>query len=189
MFRRPPVCLARIRHFTCSPLWKSEPHQVFFSCSRFLPLFPNVHSEPSAQPSVPFLHERFNMSDPKVSNPASRILKTECIYRHKLTSFRLARSFIDSCITFYNTERIQSKNRSVSALASSLRLIFSPTYWPFCAVRIFGGSSPTRCFYFAHLFVLKKTLAFTVVFFHFLLGHHAAARRPHQMRRLRFSAK
>lgn len=37
------------------------------------------------------------------------ILKTECIYRHKLSSFDEARQLIDEYIDFYNNERIQLK--------------------------------------------------------------------------------
>ncbi|MEE1490655.1 MAG: IS3 family transposase, partial [Massilioclostridium sp.] len=35
------------------------------------------------------------------------ILKSECINRHKLSSFSQARSLIDEFIWFYNNERIQ----------------------------------------------------------------------------------
>ena len=37
------------------------------------------------------------------------ILKTECIYRHKPSSFREANAMIDRYIDFYNNERIQTK--------------------------------------------------------------------------------
>ena len=37
------------------------------------------------------------------------IPKTECIYRHKLTSFKLANALLDDFIAFYNFERIQLK--------------------------------------------------------------------------------
>lgn len=38
------------------------------------------------------------------------ILKTECIYRHKIQTFRQARDLIDEYIYFYNYQRIQVKN-------------------------------------------------------------------------------
>ena len=37
------------------------------------------------------------------------ILKTECIYRRKPTSFDEANKMIDDYIVFYNYERIQTK--------------------------------------------------------------------------------
>lgn len=37
------------------------------------------------------------------------ILKTECIYRQKIETFRQARELIDDLIYFYNHERIQLK--------------------------------------------------------------------------------
>lgn len=40
------------------------------------------------------------------------ILKTECIYRHKIQNFDEARKLIDDYIYFYNFERIQTKTQS-----------------------------------------------------------------------------
>lgn len=40
------------------------------------------------------------------------ILKTECIYRHKIQTFDEARKLIDDYIHFYNYERIQTKTQS-----------------------------------------------------------------------------
>ena len=37
------------------------------------------------------------------------ILKTECIYRHKPSSYKEANEMIDRYILFYNRERIQLK--------------------------------------------------------------------------------
>lgn len=37
------------------------------------------------------------------------ILKTECIYHHKIATFQQARDLIDDFIFFYNHERIQLK--------------------------------------------------------------------------------
>ena len=37
------------------------------------------------------------------------ILKTECIYRHKLNTFKAANDLIVRYIYFYNNERIQNK--------------------------------------------------------------------------------
>ena len=58
---------------------------------------------------TPSMSRRGNCYDNAMAENFFSILKTECIYRHKLTSFRLARSLIDSYIAFYNSERIQSK--------------------------------------------------------------------------------
>ena len=58
---------------------------------------------------TPSMSRRGNCYDNAMAENFFSILKTECIYRHKLTSFRLARSLIDSYITFYNAERIQAK--------------------------------------------------------------------------------
>lgn len=40
------------------------------------------------------------------------VLKTECIYRHKISSFDEAKQLIDDYIYFYNYERIQTKTQS-----------------------------------------------------------------------------
>ena len=37
------------------------------------------------------------------------ILKTECIYRHKIATLSEAQQLIDEYIDFYNNERIQTK--------------------------------------------------------------------------------
>ena len=58
---------------------------------------------------TPSMSRRGNPYDNAMAENFFSILKTECIYRHKLTSFRLARSLIDSYIDFYNSERIQSR--------------------------------------------------------------------------------
>ena len=58
---------------------------------------------------TPSMSRRGNCYDNAMAENFFSILKTECIYRHKLTSFRLARSLIESYIAFYNSERIQSK--------------------------------------------------------------------------------
>ena len=39
------------------------------------------------------------------------IIKSECIYRQKITSFKQARELIDEYIWFYNNERIQLKTK------------------------------------------------------------------------------
>ena len=68
---------------------------------------------------TPSMSRRGNCYDNAMAENFFSILKTECIYRHKLTSFRIARSLIDSYITFYNAERIQAKT---GAPPLSLRL-------------------------------------------------------------------
>ena len=54
---------------------------------------------------------RGNCYDNAMAENFFGILKTECIYRHKPTSFDEARQMIDDYIYFYNNERIQLKTK------------------------------------------------------------------------------
>jgi len=59
----------------------------------------------------PSMSRRGNCYDNAMAENFFSILKTECIYRHKLKSFDEARQLIDEYIDFYNNERIQTKTR------------------------------------------------------------------------------
>ena len=58
---------------------------------------------------TPSMSRRGNCYDNALAENFFSILKTECIYRHKLNSFNEARQLIDEYINFYNNERIQTK--------------------------------------------------------------------------------
>lgn len=58
---------------------------------------------------TPSMSRRGNCYDNALAENFFSILKTECIYRRKLTSFGEARQLIDEYIDFYNNERIQTK--------------------------------------------------------------------------------
>ena len=58
---------------------------------------------------TPSMSRRGNCYDNALAENFFSILKTECIYRHKLNSFDEARQLIDEYIDFYNNERIQMK--------------------------------------------------------------------------------
>lgn len=58
---------------------------------------------------TPSMSRRGNCYDNAMAENFFSILKTECIYRHKIASFDEARLLIDEYIDFYNHERIQTK--------------------------------------------------------------------------------
>lgn len=58
---------------------------------------------------TPSMSRRGNCYDNAMAENFFSILKTECIYRHKLKTFEDARQLIDEYINFYNNERIQAK--------------------------------------------------------------------------------
>ena len=58
---------------------------------------------------TPSMSRRGNCYDNAMAENFFSILKTECIYRHKPTSFQEANDMIDRFIYFYNHERIQLK--------------------------------------------------------------------------------
>lgn len=58
---------------------------------------------------TPSMSRRGNCYDNAMAENFFSILKTECIYRHKLNKFEDARMLIDEYIDFYNNERIQIK--------------------------------------------------------------------------------
>ena len=58
---------------------------------------------------TPSMSRRGNCYDNAMAENFFSILKTECIYRHKPTSFAEANEMIDRYIHFYNYERIQLK--------------------------------------------------------------------------------
>ena len=66
----------------------------------------NLTKEYSITPSM---SRHGNCYDNALAENFFSILKTECIYRHKLSSFDEARQLIDEYIDFYNNERIQLK--------------------------------------------------------------------------------
>ncbi len=59
---------------------------------------------------TPSMSRRGNCYDNAMAQNFFSILKTECIYRHKIKTFDEARLLIDEYIDFYNNERIQTKN-------------------------------------------------------------------------------
>lgn len=62
-----------------------------------------------------FLPSMSRAGTPLDNAPAEQffgILKTECIYRHKINSFDEAKKLIDDYIYFYNYERVQTKTQS-----------------------------------------------------------------------------
>jgi putative transposase len=58
---------------------------------------------------TPSMSRRGNCYDNAMAENFFSILKTECIYRHKLNTLEDARQLIDEYIDFYNYERIQTK--------------------------------------------------------------------------------
>lgn len=58
---------------------------------------------------TPSMSRRGNCYDNAMAENFFSILKTECIYRHKPTTFSEAKAMIDRYIHFYNHERIQTK--------------------------------------------------------------------------------
>lgn len=60
---------------------------------------------------TPSMSRRGNCYDNAMAENFFGILKSECIYRHKLKSFDEARQMIDDYIYFYNNERIQLKTK------------------------------------------------------------------------------
>jgi len=58
---------------------------------------------------TPSMSRRGNCYDNAMAENFFSILKTECIYRHKPTTFAQANEIIDQYIHFYNHERIQTK--------------------------------------------------------------------------------
>ena len=58
---------------------------------------------------TPSMSRRGNCYDNAMAENFFSILKTECIYRHKLKTFEEARQLVDEYIDFYNNERIQTK--------------------------------------------------------------------------------
>lgn len=60
---------------------------------------------------TPSMSRRGNCYDNAMAENFFSILKTECIYRHKLKTYDEARLLIDDYIHFYNYERIQLKTK------------------------------------------------------------------------------
>lgn len=58
---------------------------------------------------TPSMSRRGNCYDNAMAENFFSILKTECIYRQKISSFQQANALIDDFIAFYNHERIQLK--------------------------------------------------------------------------------
>ena len=58
---------------------------------------------------TPSMSSKGNPSDNAMAENFFSILKTECIYRHKLKTLQEANDLIDRYIYFYNHERIQNK--------------------------------------------------------------------------------
>jgi len=58
---------------------------------------------------TPSMSRKGNPYDNAMAENFFSILKTECIYRHRPSSFEEANNMIDDYIFFYNHERIQTK--------------------------------------------------------------------------------
>ncbi|MDL2287268.1 IS3 family transposase [Eubacteriales bacterium OttesenSCG-928-G02] len=60
---------------------------------------------------TPSMSRRGNCYDNAMAENFFSILKCECIYRHKIKDFAMAKSLIDDYIYFYNYQRIQLKSK------------------------------------------------------------------------------
>lgn len=60
---------------------------------------------------TPSMSRRGNPYDNALAENFFSILKTECIYRHKIDTYKQAQKLIDDYIWFYNNERIQLKTK------------------------------------------------------------------------------
>ncbi|WP_443935266.1 IS3 family transposase [Phascolarctobacterium faecium] len=60
---------------------------------------------------TPSMSRRVNCYDNAVAENFFSIIKSECIYRQKITSFKQTRELIDEYIWFYNNKRIQLKTK------------------------------------------------------------------------------
>ncbi len=60
---------------------------------------------------TPSMSRRGNPYDNALAENFFSILKTECIYRTKLSTYKEARLIIDDYIYFYNNQRIQLKTK------------------------------------------------------------------------------
>ena len=60
---------------------------------------------------TPSMSRRGNPYDNALAENFFSILKTECIYRQRITTFEAARRLIDDYIFFYNHQRIQDKTK------------------------------------------------------------------------------
>jgi transposase InsO family protein len=60
---------------------------------------------------APSMSRRGNCYDNALAENFFSILKTECIYQHKLTSFDETRQLVNEHVDFCNNERIQTKTR------------------------------------------------------------------------------
>ena len=60
---------------------------------------------------TPSMSRRGNPYDNALAENFFSILKTECIYRTKISTLAEARELIDDYIYFYNNQRIQSKTK------------------------------------------------------------------------------
>ena len=63
------------------------------------------------------MSRRGNPYDNALAENFFSILKTECIYRQKIDTYKQAQKLIDDYIWFYNNERIQLKTK-LAPLAS-----------------------------------------------------------------------
>lgn len=68
----------------------------------------------------PSMSRRRNPYDNALAENFFSILKTECIYRQKIDTFKQAQRLIDDYIWFYNNERIQLKTKQAPLFTRSL---------------------------------------------------------------------
>ena len=65
-----PVGFPAIAYRPRLPLWYAQLNETLCSLPGLLPLFPDIASEPSAQPFVPPLHRCLHTCNPEVTKPA-----------------------------------------------------------------------------------------------------------------------
>lgn len=66
------------------------------------------------------MSRRGNPYDNALAENFFSILKTECIYRQEIATFKQAQRLIDNYIWFYNNERIQLKTKQTPLITRSL---------------------------------------------------------------------
>ena len=66
------------------------------------------------------MSRRGNPYDNALAENFFSILKTECIYRQKIDTFKQAQRLIDDYIWFYNNERIQLKTKQTHLVNRNL---------------------------------------------------------------------
>ena len=114
-----PVPFSGIAVSVCLPRLHSKFNKVLYFGLRLLPLFPDIHPEPSSKPSVPLRHCALHTRDSEVSKPSGHIGLEILHNLPDVSALTAGSQFLELLLRFLQGFRVDSNSTQPSPFQSN----------------------------------------------------------------------